>query len=133
MPRASKSCRIATCAEPGCPDDALPSASRCSKHESRRQAIRKAEGKTGERGSTHASRSRRQRVLERAGHCCFYCSAPATIADHYWPLAKGGHDNEQNLVAACEPCNAAKGDQAPTAFLRSDWLARRRKEITARR
>jgi 5-methylcytosine-specific restriction endonuclease McrA len=113
----------------GCPSDK----SRCPACESDRQRQRKAEGQTGERGSTHASRLRRYRVLERAGHRCFYCSAPADIADHYIPLAKGGPDSEENMVAACQPCNSQKSDRTPNDFMQSDWLARRCEEVAAAR
>jgi 5-methylcytosine-specific restriction endonuclease McrA len=107
---------------------------RCSTCKKSNTQHRKAEGRTGERGSTHASRLRRYNVLERAGNVCFYCSAPgANIADHYMPLAKGGPDTEENMVAACTPCNSKKSDRMPDDFLHSDWLARRREEVAAGR
>lgn len=103
---------------------------RCPEHRRTNAARRKAEGLTGERGSTHESRKRRERVLERAAHRCFYCrSEGADIADHYYPLAKGGPDAEANLVAACKPCNQAKGDKMPAEFLESSWLANRCAEV----
>lgn len=106
--------------------------SRCPNCERDRRAARKAEGKTGERGSTHASRQRRANVLERAGYRCFYCSAPgAAIADHYIPLANGGPDTEENMVAACSPCNSQKSDKTPDEFIHSNWLARRCEEVAA--
>jgi 5-methylcytosine-specific restriction endonuclease McrA len=103
--------------------------SRCPNCKKQNAQCRKAEGHTGERGSTHASRQRRLAVLARAGYHCFYCTAPATIADHYIPLAKGGPDSEENIVAACPPCNSKKGDQLPDDFLASSWLARRCEEV----
>jgi 5-methylcytosine-specific restriction endonuclease McrA len=96
-------------------------------------AERKAKGLTGERGSTHASRKRRENVLARAGNRCFYCTAFAGIADHYIPLAKGGPDTEENMVAACQSCNSAKSDQMPADFMESNWLARRCEEVARRR
>ncbi|HEX5594148.1 MAG TPA: HNH endonuclease [Solirubrobacterales bacterium] len=108
--------------------------SRCPRCERERQAERKAKGLTGERGSTHASRQRRENVLSRANHVCFYCSAPgANIADHYVPRAKGGPDTEENMVAACQPCNSQKSDRMPDDFLHSNWLARRCEEVAAQR
>lgn len=86
-------------------------------------------GLTGARGSTSAGRRRRKRVLDRADHRCHYCGAPATIADHYLPKSAGGSDSEENLVAACQPCNSAKSDTLPDVFLASDWLAERRREV----
>lgn len=92
---------------------------------------RKAQGLTGERGSTHASRKIRKRVLERFNHRCFYCRAEgADIADHYYPLAKGGPDAEANLVCTCRACNAEKSDQMPADFLASSWLAQRCADVT---
>lgn len=79
---------------------------------------RKSQGLTGERGSTHASRQRRQNVLKRARHECFYCGDRATIADHFVPLSRGGSDTEENLVAACRLCNQRKADKMPREFLR---------------
>lgn len=108
--------------------------SRCSDCRRRNAARRKAQGLTGERGSTHESRKRRERVLERAGHRCFYCrSEGAEIADHYYPLAKGGPDAEANLVAACGPCNSKKSDKMPAEFMASSWLANRCAEVASRR
>lgn len=56
----------------------------------------------------------RFRVLERDGFRCRYCGAAATDefvrleVDHVLPLARGGKDNESNLVAACRNCNLGK-------------------------
>lgn len=49
------------------------------------------------------------RVLERDGYICHYCGRPATTADHLIPKARGGTDDEANLVAACRACNSRKG------------------------
>jgi 5-methylcytosine-specific restriction endonuclease McrA len=106
---------------------------RCEACQRENAKRRKDQGLTGERGSTHASRQRRERVLDRANRCCFYCTAPANIADHYVPLAKGGPDTEENMVAACGPCNAQKSDQMPDDFMHSNWLARRCEEVAAAR
>ncbi len=92
---------------------------------------RKAEGRTGERGSTHASRLRRYRVLERANHVCFYCGGVADREDHYIPLAREGPDTEENMVAACDACNSRKSDKMPDEFMHSGWLARRCEEVAA--
>lgn len=43
---------------------------------------------------------------------CFHCGKPATSADHYpVPRSEGGPDTLDNLVAACLPCNVARGVQ----------------------
>lgn len=41
---------------------------------------------------------------------CYWCGRPATTADH-WPISRidGGPDHPDNLVAACRPCNSARG------------------------
>ncbi|HVQ60391.1 MAG TPA: HNH endonuclease signature motif containing protein [Solirubrobacterales bacterium] len=95
---------------------------RCPTHRRKRRRQRKVEGLTGERGSTRAGREARRRVLKAAEDPggtprCFYCPGEATVADHYVPLAKGGTDTEDNLVAACTRCNSEKGDQLPELFM----------------
>jgi 5-methylcytosine-specific restriction endonuclease McrA len=41
---------------------------------------------------------------------CHWCGSPADTADH-WPVGRvdGGPDTMGNLVAACRPCNSARG------------------------
>lgn len=41
---------------------------------------------------------------------CYWCGARATTADHH-PIGRdeGGPDTLDNLVAACRPCNSARG------------------------
>ena len=106
---------------------------RCDHHAKLREAHarrrRKAFGLTGSRGSTHASRKRREQVLDAAGRRCYYCSAPATIGEHYVPLANGGEDTAENMVASCRPCNQAKGTQTPEQFMASAWLRHRRESL----
>lgn len=40
---------------------------------------------------------------------CVYCEAEATTLDHLRPRAKGGMDNEENLVPSCSTCNNGRG------------------------
>lgn len=73
--------------------------------------------------SVHSSRgpqweALKKAVLRRDDHICNYCGGPATSADHVIPKSKGGMDELSNLVAACIPCNASKGD---TILVRSAW------------
>lgn len=56
-------------------------------------------------------RKLRQFILERDHHTCHYCGAMANAVDHKVPLNLGGRSNEDNLVAACRPCNSAKRDR----------------------
>jgi 5-methylcytosine-specific restriction endonuclease McrA len=63
-------------------------------------------------------------------YCCFYCGVDfnevrklnvpgqdfyslvnAPEADHIIPLTKGGTNNFENLVFACQTCNIKKGNQ----------------------
>lgn len=57
-------------------------------------------------------------VLKRDDHTCRYCGASAPDAkltvDHVTPVALGGTDNPDNLVAACRDCNYGKGSTSPT-------------------
>lgn len=56
----------------------------------------------------------RFRIFMRDGFTCQYCGlkAPATQlhVDHRLPRAKGGTDEETNLVTACITCNSGKSD-----------------------
>jgi 5-methylcytosine-specific restriction endonuclease McrA len=119
---------LTICADPNCPEFATDHG-RCKNH--RRDVVG-----TGSRGSTSASRKRRQTVLDKAKDrngipCCFYCSAEADRADHFVPVAAGGADSIENMVAACTPCNGHKGKRMPADFMASNWLARRCEEVAA--
>lgn len=65
---------------------------------------------------------RRREIFERSGGACFYCNKVLTLdgnwhIEHQRPRALGGDDSLLNLVAACEPCNLAKGDRTALEFL----------------
>jgi len=55
-------------------------------------------------------------LSEQQNHRCCYCGEhfthynPATI-EHVIPKARGGTDDYDNLVVACEPCNRQRGDE----------------------
>lgn len=55
----------------------------------------------------------RLHVLQRYKFTCVYCGAHPPAArieiDHFWPIALGGRDSEDNLVVACILCNRSKG------------------------
>jgi hypothetical protein len=65
--------------------------------------------------------SLRFKVLERDGFACRYCGGTPQEGyilhvDHVIPVAQGGLNEEENLVAACWLCNSGKGDSpAPVA------------------
>lgn len=58
------------------------------------------------------SKRLRYEVLRRDDHTCRYCGAKAPdvaiTVDHVLPVALGGADTADNLVAACKDCNAGK-------------------------
>lgn len=59
----------------------------------------------------------RANVLLRDGHTCMYCGQerePHELNyDHVVPRSRGGRTEWDNIVAACYPCNAKKGDRTP--------------------
>ena len=70
------------------------------------------------------------RHFERQNGRCAYCGIPMLLPpfrvkkpgdrratlDHIVPLVRGGADSEANTVAACDACNAAKGNMTAQAF-----------------
>lgn len=61
-------------------------------------------------------------LLEQHGPICAYCgvrhSAKVMTLDHVAPRrGQTAYDRRDNLVLACQACNAAKRDLAPLAFL----------------
>lgn len=65
------------------------------------------------------SSAMRWQVFARDGFRCRYCgSGPTTaplVIDHQHPLSLGDGNEIDNLVTACEPCNAGKSDAIYTA------------------
>lgn len=63
-------------------------------------------------------------VLRRDNHACRYCGAAAPevalVVDHVVPVALGGSDSPDNLVACCIPCNTGKASTAPDSDLVAD-------------
>lgn len=59
------------------------------------------------------SKKTRFEVFKRDAFTCQYCGAhpPGVLlhVDHIKPVAEGGKNDIDNLVTACEPCNAGKG------------------------
>ena len=62
--------------------------------------------------------SRRQRfdALEKCRYKCVYCGrgpehGVVLHVDHAEPVARGGRDEEENLVASCVDCNLGKRDR----------------------
>jgi 5-methylcytosine-specific restriction endonuclease McrA len=55
----------------------------------------------------------RLRILNRDGWICFWCGQEANTCDHVIPVARGGSDDPDNLVAACKRCNFSRQDRLP--------------------
>ena len=78
------------------------------------------------------------RHVERQEGRCAYCGIPISVSsrrrkgecqatlDHVEPLARGGADSEANTVAACEPCNKAKGALSAQLFRYSPFCLARK-------
>lgn len=57
----------------------------------------------------------RKEVLRRDKHACQYCGSNKQLTlDHVIPRSKGGKHTWDNVVIACQTCNARKGDRTPT-------------------
>jgi len=81
-------------------------------------------------------RTRRRGLFEAQNGRCFYCGWPmrmvlptlydpdACTVDHLTPVARGGNDSWDNLVACCNRCNEAKDDLTVGAFLLKRGLTR---------
>ena len=53
----------------------------------------------------------RHNIFRRDGGRCQYCGTTKELTlDHVVPKSKGGKSTWNNLVTACKPCNARKGD-----------------------
>jgi len=61
----------------------------------------------------------RLRVLERDGYTCQYCQRPAKTVDHLVPVARGGGNEVDNLVACCSECNSRRGQATQTQDIRA--------------
>lgn len=63
------------------------------------------------------SKRTRYEVLRRDNFTCRYCGAKAPDVelrvDHVIPVALGGSDKPENLVAACHDCNSGKSSTSP--------------------
>lgn len=67
---------------------------------------------------------------------CTYCPAPATTADHVFPLVRGGTNYEGNLTPCCKACNSRKsgltliewrtGRRLPPMSISLDAMGRRK-------
>jgi 5-methylcytosine-specific restriction endonuclease McrA len=58
----------------------------------------------------------KKNVFIRDGFKCAYCGTHKLrlTIDHIIPKSRGGKSTFENCVAACKPCNLAKGDRTPS-------------------
>lgn len=65
-------------------------------------------------------------AIRRANGLCPYCDSPLNVAfvggapthfDHIEPLARGGSNEDDNIIAACAKCNGAKGTKTVFEFM----------------
>lgn len=58
----------------------------------------------------------KNKLMAKNAHC-YWCDIPLTKAtatlDHVIPLSRGGLNNDNNYVLACEPCNIKRGNSMP--------------------
>lgn len=64
---------------------------------------------------------RRKEIYDSSAGRCHYCGRALDLSgswhvEHQLPRALGGGDDSMNLVAACAPCNLAKGDATAIEF-----------------
>jgi 5-methylcytosine-specific restriction endonuclease McrA len=69
---------------------------------------------------SHTTQDLRHIYNSQSG-CCFYCGRgpiPRSEGhfDHVIPLARGGSNDPENIVFACELCNRVKHTRTPEEF-----------------
>lgn len=71
--------------------------------------------------TTLAGAGRTDFICQRDNYICVYCWQPKEIlcADHVIPRKLGGKTSLDNLVTACNDCNALKRDKLPLDFI---WM-----------
>ncbi|MCA3177582.1 MAG: HNH endonuclease [Burkholderiales bacterium] len=92
--------------------------------ENRRREAEIAEARERARSRMKAVGSiprRRRAIFERSGGRCHYCACELQLEgrwhiEHKVPRALGGRSVDDNLVAACAPCNLKKRDQTDHEF-----------------
>lgn len=68
-------------------------------------------------------------AMQQGGWFCHYCGKPiikrinhnmanSATVDHMHPISKGGSNSLRNMVLACHPCNAEKGNMLYQDFIR---------------
>lgn len=62
---------------------------------------------------TNLHKNQKQRIIKRDNGKCHYCHLPDPLMtiDHVVPVYAGGTNSDNNLVAACGPCNNGRSRQ----------------------
>ncbi|CAI7976501.1 HNH endonuclease [Frankia sp. Hr75.2] len=60
----------------------------------------------------------RRRLYAAWNHTCAYCGGRADHLDHVIPKSRGGANNADNRLPACQMCGQAKGARSL-----AEWLA----------
>lgn len=57
--------------------------------------------------------------LRELDYRCFYCGRKTfpLEREHRLPVARGGSDDDRNIVPACRPCNRQKGTMSDREFV----------------
>jgi hypothetical protein len=67
----------------------------------------------GKRAERKGSNRRHKWAMLRRSNLCHWCKCVLTIhtatIDHVIPIGRGGADQRDNMVLACEPCNKKRG------------------------
>lgn len=68
-----------------------------------------------DRPPAHVWRELREAIFSRDGYTCQYCGAYAVNlqCDHVIPISRGGSNDPENLVTACQRCNQSKHNKTP--------------------
>lgn len=63
----------------------------------------------------------RKRIFARDNYTCQYCGATDRNlhCDHVLPISRGGSNDDENLVTACEPCNCSKHNKTIKEWIES--------------
>lgn len=106
----------------------------CDEIESLAEGQKPKGGSRVRRMKSSEARKVRGNLWFRGTRCCHWCnkrfeSEDSATIDHVVPLSKGGSNRQDNLVLACEECNAeradslAAGDFVGLGF-RAAWISR---------
>ncbi len=101
---------------------ATPSAAPRKRRRRSKGVYRQEDGLTSHPTTRNAYVGTREWLLAQHGPVCAYCgtrwAADKMTLDHVAPRrGQTAYDRRDNLVLACQPCNGAKRDLAPLAFL----------------